>query len=223
MQFIQTTDRSLGAAALRTRLIKELNEGLKVLWLVSGGSNIPLSVAVMNTLPEALTSKLTIMLIDERHGPVGHADSNGSQLLIAGFDHKQAHIVPVLVGDRTLEETRESYDTAARMAFTDADIVIGQMGIGVDGHIAGILPGSIALDSTDFVAAYTTDEYARLTLTSHAIKRLNAAYVFAFGDDKTATLERLENETLPYSEQPAQILKELPEVYIFNDLIGDKI
>jgi hypothetical protein len=29
--------------------------------------------------------------------------------------------------------------------------------------------------------------------------------------------------SLPYREQPAQLLKELPEAYIYNDQIGDNI
>ncbi|MDB5184802.1 MAG: hypothetical protein JWN38_610 [Candidatus Saccharibacteria bacterium] len=223
MQFIQTSDRSLGAAALRTRLTKELTDGLRVLWLVSGGSNIAISVAVMDSLPQELTSRLIIMLADERHGPVGHADSNATQLLAAGFDHKQAALVPVLVGDRSLEETRLSYDAEAREAYTESDVIIGQLGMGADGHIAGLLPGSSGLDSAEFVAAYQTKQYDRLTLTSHALKRLNVAYVFAFGEDKQPQLHRLQELTLPYSEQPAQILKELPEVYIFNDEIGEQI
>ena len=38
------------------------------------------------------------MLTDERYGPVGHPDSNWSQLLQKGFDLPQAKLVPVLTG-----------------------------------------------------------------------------------------------------------------------------
>jgi 6-phosphogluconolactonase/glucosamine-6-phosphate isomerase/deaminase len=221
MQFIKTDDRAYGASALRTRLANELDAGRRVLWLVSGGSNIEISVAVMNALSIEQSLLLTIMLGDERHGIVNHPDSNGSQLLAAGFDHKQATFVPVLAGDRDLETTRTSYNRDAIASFAAADLVIGQFGIGPDGHIAGILPESSAVSSSEFVAAYKTETFDRLTLTSHAIKRLAVAYVFAYGADKYLTLERLANETIPYAEQPSQILKELPEVYIFNDQIGE--
>lgn len=223
MQFIQTADRGLAAAALRTRLENELGTGRKVLWLVSGGSNIAISVAIMYVLTDALTRNLTVMLIDERYGPVGHDDSNMQGLKVAGFDAKHAKIVDILEDSNDLEATRSAYDERARLAFSEAEIIIGQLGIGNDGHIAGILPQSPATESVEFVAAYTTEIYDRLTLTSHALKRLAAAYVYAFGADKPATLRALRDDMLPYAQQPAQILKELPEVYIFNDEIGDTL
>ncbi|MBC7546623.1 6-phosphogluconolactonase [Candidatus Saccharibacteria bacterium] len=223
MQFINTDDRAYGASALRTRLTTELDAKRRVLWLVSGGSNIEISVAVMNELTNEQSKLLSVLLTDERHGVVNHSDSNGAQLLAAGFDHKLATLIPVLVGDRDLETTRRSYDHDAIASFAAAEIVIGQFGIGADGHIAGILPESSAVHSPEFVAAYKTEQYDRLTLTSHAIKRLSVAYVFAYGTDKFVALERLLNETIPYAEQPSQILKELPEVYIFNDQIGESL
>ena len=223
MQFIQTDDRGLAAAALRTRLETELSAGRKVLWLLSGGSNIAISVAVMHVLTDALTQHLTIMLIDERHGPVGHHDSNAQQLMAAGFDVKHSTFIPVLADDQDLQTTRDSYDEQLRIAFTENEVIIGQLGIGPDGHIAGILPGSPATESTELVAAYDSAMFDRITLTSHALKRLKIAYVYAFGADKADALSKLQDETIPYAEQPAQILKELPEVYIFNDSIGAQL
>ncbi|MBC7707734.1 6-phosphogluconolactonase, partial [Polaromonas sp.] len=117
---------------------------------------------------------------------------------------------------------RDNYELSALQAFTDADIIIGQFGIGSDGHIAGILPASPAVTSLAFVAAYTHPPYERLTLTGHALRRVTAAYVLAFGADKQVALNALETKSLTYSEQPSQILKELPEAYVFSDQIGHR-
>ena len=220
MRFIKTTDPELGVDSLSQRLTEHLISGEKVLWLVSGGSNVPLSVAIMQGLSPSLTVNLSILLTDERFGPTGHVDSNATQLLEAGFNHKQATILPVLVGVPSLADSIARYESTARQALSTADYVIGQFGIGSDGHIAGILPNSPAVDAADFVAAYQSDPFLRLTLTAHALKRLSVAFVFAYGAAKHQALEQLRDSTMSYAEQPAQILKELPEAYVYNDQIG---
>lgn len=208
-------------AALHDRLLRELQAGHKVLWLLTGGSSIPISVSIMNQLPDESTSNLTIMLSDERYGPVGHADSNATQLLAAGFNSKRASVIPVLLPDMPLEATARHFQAEAKKVLQDAAYVIAQFGIGADGHLAGILPDSEAVSSPDLATAFQSDPYTRLTLTFHALKRINAAYAFVYGVAKRPALEKLQGETLPYAEQPAQILKELPESYVFNDQIGE--
>lgn len=220
MQFLKVATAQVGKTELLNRLQRELESNQQVLWLVPGGSNIPLTVEVMNALPDELTARLTILLTDERFGPVGHKDSNQVQLHDAGFSAKRATFLEVLMPDMPLEATRRHYDALAQNAFREADIIIGQFGIGADGHIAGILPGSPAVATPDFVAAYEADPFTRLTLTFHALKRLAVAYAFVFGDTKREALTRLKEEMLPFSEEPSQVLKELPEAYVYNDQVG---
>jgi len=51
-----------------------------VLWLVPGGSNIPIAVEAMDMIRKEMSGLslkyLTITLSDERYGSVGHKDSN---------------------------------------------------------------------------------------------------------------------------------------------------
>ncbi|MBC7708196.1 6-phosphogluconolactonase, partial [Polaromonas sp.] len=152
MQFISASDSQPAIVALSKRLQGELHAGKQVLWLLSGGSNIQASVTIMRELAPELTANLTIMLGDERYGEVGHIDSNDAQLLGAGFDPKQATLIQVLQPGMSFTATRDNYELSALQAFTDADIIIGQFGIGSDGHIAGILPASPAVTSLAFVA-----------------------------------------------------------------------
>lgn len=223
MQFIRTSDWHPAILVLQKRLESELAAGRKVLWLLSGGSNIAASVTAMQGIEASLTANLTVMLADERYGSVGHADSNGTQLLAAGFNPKSATMLPILMPNTSFAATRDRFDNIARQAFSDSDIIIAQLGIGMDGHIAGILPNSEAVDSPDFVAAYVSHPYQRLTLTHHALKRLSVAYVMAFGPDKELALGLLSTKMISYREQPAQILKELPEAYVFSDQIGEPV
>jgi 6-phosphogluconolactonase/glucosamine-6-phosphate isomerase/deaminase len=208
-----------GASALSARLIRELGAHSRVLWLVPGGSNIPLSVAVMEQIPDDLSVRLAVYLTDERFGPIGHPDSNLQQLVDAGFEPKNATVVGVLMPAVALEETVTRYNNAVKAAFAAAGVIIGQFGIGGDGHIAGMLPGTPGITSKAMVVGYSTETFTRVTLTAHALQQVSVAYAYAFGDTKLTALTNLKDRDLPLLEQPSQILKQLPESYIYSDQI----
>jgi 6-phosphogluconolactonase/glucosamine-6-phosphate isomerase/deaminase len=222
MHYVFCRDSSVGEAALVEALTEKLREG-SVLWLLSGGSNVGVETRIIDKIDDELTQNLTVMLADERYGVKGHADSNWEQLLAAGFNSKQAYVVDALPANMSLDESAEAYDKAASRAFHAADYVIAQLGIGPDGHVAGILPDSpAAVDTDKFVIGYESDPHQRMTLTFQALQRANAGYVFAFGDNKKQAFENLE-QRLTLSEQPAQILKALPEAYVYNDQLGGEV
>jgi 6-phosphogluconolactonase/glucosamine-6-phosphate isomerase/deaminase len=223
MQFIRTSDILTAATVLEQRLITELTAGKKVLWLVSGGSNIGASVSVMANIPSDLQPQLTIMLIDERFGAIGHPNSNFEQLMQAGFNEGEATLIPVLRLDLTLEQTAEAYNEVIELEFGKADIIISQLGIGADGHISGILPDSPAsIIANQLVTAYTSEPYQRITTTFSALQAITADYSFVFGADKKAALQDLQTD-LSLTAQPSQILKQIPEAYIYNDQLGDTL
>lgn len=220
MQFIKS--REDGVRTLGQKLGRALRAGQKVLWLVPGGSNIPISVEVMATLPTS-RQNLTVALTDERFGPSGHPDSNWQQLKDSGFQLGSAAGLPVLAaGELSLEDTAQTYENSIQEAFGEADIVIGQFGIGADGHIAGIKPGSPAASSRAWISGYQWDDFTRITLTFDALAEVDAAYAFVFGASKAAALEKLQSQDLPLVTQPAQILKQLKEAYVYNDSVGGK-
>ncbi len=222
MQFILTANRNDAISALAKRLIHELTEGQLVLWLVSGGSNAMAAVKTMDQIPDDLSRKLSVMPVDERYGAPGHKDSNWSQLLQANFPAKQARLIPVLEAGLNFEQNIESYSQLVAQAFANHHTVVGLLGIGEDGHIAGILPNSAACQAdSDLVAGYEALPLKRMTLTFPALKRLTAAYTFVFGANKLPALRQLKSQALPLKVQPAQILKTLPEAYVYNDQLGE--
>jgi 6-phosphogluconolactonase/glucosamine-6-phosphate isomerase/deaminase len=219
MRFIKTSNYSAGAQPLIKRLVKELSNEKRVLWLVSGGSNIPIEKLVMDTIPAELQPYLAIMY-DERYGPAGHQDSNLKQLQDAGFTPgKSALISAIGDGNLSLNESAERYNAAAQTAYANADVIIAQLGIGPDGHTSGILPGSPAVESEKLVVGYKWKDFERITFTFSALTQCSAAYVFAFGNNKREQLISLRDKAVPLSIQPAQILKKIPEAYIYNDQI----
>lgn len=222
IQFVKA-DPKKAISLMTTRLKAELKKQQRVLWVVPGGSNIPVVAKIMKALPDQATTRLAIMLSDERFGPLDHPDSNMKQLYDAGFESKRASVLPVLRPGVAVAETTELYGEAARIAFEAADVIIVQLGMGADGHIAGILPGSIATHpSNEWTVAYETPEFARITLTPFALRHASEAVVATFGDAKRKALQSLRNTSLSLSEQPAQLLKELPKVTIINDQMGAK-
>ena len=220
MQYFHSSDWKPGAEAITTRIKAELQGGKRIVWLVSGGSNIAASVAIMERISDEESEHLAIFLTDERYGEVGHSNSNAKQLHDAGFQPKQGVFIPVLVPGYTLAETQERYTESVRTAFEHADVIIGQFGIGPDGHIAGILPNSPATsETTDWVMGYESSPYTRLTLSFEALRHIDIAYALAFGDNKRGALTTLQHEAISLTEQPSQILKELPEAYLYSDQI----
>src|SRR6185437_1215993 len=98
MHFIKLPNPQAAAGILAERLVAELSRKQRVLWLVSGGSNIPIEVEVIHKLPAELRPYLTLMY-DERYGPFDHPDSNARQLRAAGFSPDGATFVPALTRD----------------------------------------------------------------------------------------------------------------------------
>jgi 6-phosphogluconolactonase/glucosamine-6-phosphate isomerase/deaminase len=210
---------------LQKALVKCLNDELAqnepVLWLVPGGSNIKVAVKIMGALNPDNLHNLTIALTDERYGNSGHKDSNFYQLAQAGFDIKNATFTDLLTGEN-FEKTVEASNAQMAELFAAHKTVVGFFGMGADGHIAGILPHSpAAVKVKAWMIGYNSPPLKRFTLTPFALSHVDIAILGAFGDEKLEPLKNLRDKMLEIADQPAQILRHVPEVYIYNNLIGD--
>ncbi|MBI2592462.1 6-phosphogluconolactonase [Candidatus Saccharibacteria bacterium] len=208
-------------AHLAITLDRHLAKDKRVLWLVTGGSSIPLAVEVASKLNRANLRNLIVTLSDERYGPIGHPDSNWQQLLDAGFNLPGAKLYPVLSG-KDLEQTASDYCTIVEDALSQADFKLGFIGIGPDGHAGGIKPHSPAVNSAKLAVGYQSDDFIRLTLTPRAIARLDEVVSYALGEAKWPMLDRLAKH-LPVSVLPAQCLKAVGKLTIYNDRRGDPV
>jgi 6-phosphogluconolactonase len=220
MQFITVPDHKEGTQALADKIISFLNKKSKVLWLIPGGSNIPIAAAVMNSIrdniPPALLDNLTITLTDERYGPVGHPDSNWKQLQDTNINMTGVTAYPIL-DNSSLAETVARFGDIIRKITADTDIIVGQFGMGADGHIAGILPHSPAVSETLPTSGYESKPFTRVSLTFPILRRINVAYMFVSNATKKAAIDRLREDAISLDDEPAQILKEIPEVYVYID------
>lgn len=218
-RFRQVMSAGSVAAHLAEVIGEKLRGGKRVLWLVSGGSAIAVAAEASKQLQGVPLENLTVTLTDERYGDVGHPDSNWSQLQTAGFDLPDANLLPVLHGDG-MQATVQKFATALEQTLAEVDFRIGLFGIGVDGHTAGILPHSVAVAETNLASGYDGGNFLRITMTPPAIARLDEAIAYAVGEAKWPVLDQLESG-IPADDQPAQFLKQVPTVTIYNDHKGD--
>lgn len=216
MKFIKIDSLQPIVDDLSRELNKILQHGGKALWLLSGGSAVDIAVKVRDTLP--VTKGLTVMQVDERFGPVEHRDSNWQKLLEAGFNTKGIDCQPVLQNGLPPDKTAKNYEKKLADELAKAHFAVGLFGIGADGHTAGILPGSPAVDSPKLVESYEAKDFKRITITPAAIAKLDLAFVYVVGEEKREVLENLQKD-LPVSEQPAQALKLAKAAYVYNEWV----
>lgn len=219
MDFVKTHTAKPLEDYLVEVLGSSVSKNKKVLWLVPGGSNIEVVIRVMDRLKAIDLNGLTLMLSDERYGPIDHKDSNYFQLKKAGLNLSGATFEPTLNGS-SFEENLVYANHLAERLFKDADKIIAFLGMGSDGHIAGILPNSPAVNSSDLIACYQAADFTRITLTPEAfLSGVDEVVIGAFGESKKPQLKALKDQVLPINDQPAQLLKRIKKTIIFNDQI----
>ncbi len=220
MEFKTTTNLDEVADFVASMVLKQLEAGKKVLLFLTGGSGVAVGVKIADILRESkdanFLANLSVTLTDERYGPIDHFNSNFFQLNEKGFNLPGVKIIPILV-DEDRNITVEKFNMALNEEFTKAEYKIGLFGIGVDGHTAGILPETSAVNAKDLAFGYDTATFSRITITFHAIEKLDEAVVSAQGKDKWKVLEELKTD-IDLVKQPAQILKKVPLLTIFSDM-----
>lgn len=221
---LKTTTRVEDAADfIVSSILNQLKLGKHVLFFVTGGSSVAICVKVAELLrnkpQQDLIKNLTIMMTDERYGPLNHKDSNWHQLMQKGFSLPQARLLPILDGgDRT--STTEKFNTNLSqelMTAKETKYKIGLFGVGSDGHTSGILPESEATNSQDLACSYDTPTFFRITTTFKAIEKLDEAVAWVQGENKWWVVKDLLEKDIPIIKQPVQILKKVPLLTIFTD------
>lgn len=214
LKFYKISSAAQASDYLAADINRHLLKGA-VIWLLSGGSSIPVEAAASRKLSGNL-SNLTVTLADERFGPLGHPDSNWLQLKKAGFKAAGAKLQPVLSG-ANFEDTISRYNRILNEALVSNGYKIGVLGVGPDNHIAGIKPRSPAAAAQSLAIGYKWEDYARLTMTFAAIEKLDCAIVYMVGEAKRQAIENLKLNNTGLNEQPSQILKRVKRVIILND------
>ncbi len=121
--------------------------------------------------------------------------------LLPYFASRNIPFYPILEESKSLEETAQLYDEKVRSLFFHFPKSIGLLGIGNDGHTAGILPSrenfvNPIFDNAQkhlFVSSFTDKNSVigkRITLTFAGLSLLDYIIVFIFGSDKKEAINK---------------------------------
>lgn len=180
-----------------------------MLWLVSGGSSLQLIPPAQQRLKNMPKDTLSIGLVDERYGSVGHKDSNWLALKESGFSFTNITQLPVLTGDDA-STTARKYSSILQEHIDRGSQIIAIVGIGADGHTAGMLPSDRSSFSqfmnSNLYVAYKGPDFQRVTATMTLLQRCDHIFGYVQGADKVQQIRHLSDD-VPLHVQPAQIFK----------------
>ncbi len=189
------------AGAVRDRIAENKEAAL----VVPGGSSPGIFFAHLAE-QELPWSKVTVTLTDERWVPPDDPASN-EHLVRHGLLHAQAAAARMLGLYRpgcTLEEGAARGQQ--RLQQLPWPLAAAVLGMGEDGHIASLFPGSVALAAGLKGPSETTSlclpvpdglNWPRLTLTLAALLRCDLLALLAFGEGKCAILESVDRPNAP--------------------------
>ena len=219
------------AQALTTTLQKYSNS--PVLLLLSGGSWFAVLDLVDTTLL-AERDDVTISMLDERFS-TNPLINNFSQLIKTDFYVRTSltdtKVISTLVTKEvTLEAVQQKwYKTLHNWRENNpTGVVIATIGIGGDGHLAGIFPNELAVAEADKKEAWTVayevgarvNQYTkRMTVTPYFLtQEITEAIVYAVGAEKHALLTQIQSPLVGETNIPAFLLRKLPSVQFFTDV-----
>ncbi|HVZ58156.1 MAG TPA: 6-phosphogluconolactonase [Patescibacteria group bacterium] len=184
-----------------------------------------------------------VALVDERYGVKGHNTSNEKMIEETGLlPYLKEHGVPfypILQEQQLgLKETADNYDMTVRYLFAGFPKSVATLGIGLDGHTAGIAGNrsNMANTQTGFVNPMFSDSeknmlvssYSdlqgmfkeRISLTFLGLSMIDVFLVLVFGEDKKEALQKTFSEGSE-EEVPARFLLR-PEIARRTLLITDQ-
>lgn len=229
-----TRSEAAHAAADDLSDLINIQTGRHVLFLLSGGSALePLSLLS----PGVFSADTTVTVLDDRFSPdpesnnylqfrhmpiYGQIEKTGCEFFPT--DPRQGETLTAFA-DR-LDGNLRQWVTAH-----PDGVVIALMGIGTDGHTAGIMRypedpeffRKTFVETDRMVVGYDAtgkNPYPlRATVTIPFLRDfVDAAVVTVFGQEKIPALRRLQSSSGTLSETPARIIREMKQATIFTDL-----
>lgn len=156
-----------------------------------------------------------VALVDERYGLKNHNTSNEKMIeesgLLPYLREQRVPFYPILEEEhKGLNETADNYDMTVRYLFAGFPRSVATLGIGMDGHTAGIAgdrKGSHDLSVQDFHNRMFDDDQKNMLVSSYAdlhgtfkerismtflgLSMIDVFVVHVFGEDKKEALEKV--------------------------------
>lgn len=235
MEIIPCASADEAKRSLATRLSSQLcslgESGSPVLLLFSGGS----ALGILDLLKEeSFGPSLTMGPIDDRYDPSWKESNFAAFMDTACYSRATAAGTSFMDTRSRPEQGRDELALASEHAIRGwmtnhpGGTMIALLGMGPDGHTAGIFPMDDEkrfhelFERDRLVIGYRGPEYAlcpeRVTATLSLLRRLDRIYVFFAGEEKRAIWARAAAGTEPLHKLPADIFRTLPRVEIFTDV-----
>lgn len=172
------------AAVEKVKGLAMATEDALVIGLAGGSTPKPVYEALNKE--DLHWERLHFVSIDERYVPVEDS-SNNLSMIKSAMPNARVHGF-----DTSLPIEQSAEEMHMMMYGMDFDLII--LGVGADGHIASIFPGSKAVDSTDYATYLSVeglDVAARLTLTFESLCSAKEAVLLIHGTDKETVIEKV--------------------------------
>lgn len=169
--------------------------------------------------------------IDERYGKRGHRHSNELMIentkLVKYFESQNIRFYPMLESEKEIQECAKNYDEALRFILKYIPKSVGVLGIGADGHTAGIpaiseIAKKITEDQASLVSFYEAEKYGpRITLNFQGLGLLDLIIVLVLGQEKREALKKMFTDGL-VEDYPSRFYLR-PEIAKKTILITDQV
>ncbi len=200
----------------------------RVVIFLSGGSSIKLYMKLSDWISRQkdIGRYLAFAQVDERFRPEGSKNNvNAEVIKDTGLWKicKVSNIPYYLISqDGSLEKAVDEYNQTVERLFKVYDYKIAVLGIGEDGHTAGLLPGyRQKWDLPGFVAGYVNDGQFknRISLTPKALLALDYALIVATGEKKRKVIERFrkKNTNPDIDKFPAAVINNMRNTNLYTD------
>lgn len=201
-----------------------------ILLLLSGGSALQILEGVSD---EVLGTHVTLSVLDERYSTDPFIN-NCTQLKATDFfartTKRGVQTFSTEVHEQTMTELSASWVHSLHV-WKDKHpdgAVIATMGVGSDGHTAGMFGGEYGVDFSgpEWVVSYSVPkevhEYTkRITTTYTFLKEcVDEAIVYVVGEEKRPILERLTQSVCTTTDMPSCIFHEMQSVKVYTDIHG---
>ncbi len=232
MEYCIDTHPEVQAGKQINNFLKE-HKDVPVLLMFSGGSAFSVFEHVD---AEYVDERITMSVIDDRFS-MDPLVNNFTQFEQTDFFDKLLEKQVSIIGTKiykgeSLPRAVQHYEMQLRMwrKRNPEGIVCAILGMGDDGHTAGIFPfpesekcfNDLFLDD-EWVVGYDAkgknQHSIRFTVTlSFLLQEVEYAIAFACGEQKHLMLKKIKGEKLPYHVMPAQVWKDMKKVTLCTDL-----
>ncbi|NQV42899.1 MAG: 6-phosphogluconolactonase [Candidatus Marinimicrobia bacterium] len=204
------------AAAMVAQLEQVLETGIKPLTLAISGGRTPqglLAHLVENHRHTPIWKQIHLIWVDERHVPFDDPDSNygNARPFIEALHVRPDHIHPMGGHPDTVVAAREYHEFLVQLGSQrppgEALFDVTLLGLGPDGHMASLFPGTDHLHDEKLCKAAIQPEsgQARVSLTLEALNSTDSCIFMATGVGKADIISRV-YQAPPNPELPATLI-----------------